>query len=123
MKLQEFVSETLKEIIAGVKESQKYAESEGAWVSPRVTRAEIGVGTRSARYVTQEGGATIKQIEFDVAVTSTEGSATEAGAGIFVAAIGLGAKGKSDTSSSSVSRIKFSIPLGLPMQVSTKPPQ
>ena len=36
MKQQEFVSETLKEIIAGVKESQKYAESEGACVSPRM---------------------------------------------------------------------------------------
>lgn len=71
MKLQEFVSETLKEIIAGIKEAQKYAESEGAWVSPRVTRPEIGGGTRPVRYVAQKGGATIEQIEFDVAVTST----------------------------------------------------
>jgi len=117
MKLQEFVSETLKEIIAGVKESQKYAESEGAWISPHM----FAHGDKtSIRYIAEKGGANIEQIEFDVAVTSTEGSATEAGAGIFVAAIGLGAKGKSDTSSSSISRIKFSIPLGLPMQHSTK---
>ena len=118
MKLQEFVSETLKEIIAGVKESQKYAESEGAWVSPRMfTRGD----KTSIRYLADKDHANIEQIEFDVAVTSTEGSATEAGAGIFVAAIGLGAKGKSDASSSSVSRIKFSIPLGLPTQKKTKP--
>ena len=118
MKQQEFVSETLKEIIAGVKESQKYAESEGACVSPRmhwIGEKEMG------RCVAETDYANIEQIEFDVAVTSTEGSATEAGAGIFVAAIGLGAKGKSDTSSSSISRIKFSIPLGLPMQFVTKP--
>jgi len=116
MKLQEFVNETLKEIIAGVKESQKYAASEGAWVSPHM-RAR-GDKT-SIRYLAETGGANIEQIEFDVAVTSTEGSATEAGVGIFVAAFGLGARGKSDESSSSISRIKFSIPLGLPMQEGT----
>jgi len=117
MKLQEFVSETLKEIIAGVKEAQKYAELEGAWISPRM----FSPAKSEVRYFAEKDHATIEQIEFDVAVTSTEGSATEAGAGIFVAAIGLGVKGKSDTSSSSISRIKFSIPLGLPMQHSTKP--
>jgi len=115
MKLQEFVAETLKEIIAGVKEGQKYAASEGASVStfmePRHTE-----GKTEVRYTAQLTNANIELIEFDVAVTSTEGSATEAGAGIFVAAFGLGAKGKSDESSSSISRIKFSIPLGLPMQ-------
>lgn len=111
MKLQEFVRETLKEIIAGVKESQKYAESEGALVSPYMY--EHGDKT-SIRYLAHQNNATIERIEFDVAVTSTEGSATEAGAGIFVAAFGLGAKGTSDASSSSISRIKFSIPLGLP---------
>jgi hypothetical protein len=115
MKLQEFVTGTLKEIIAGVKESQKYAESEDAWVSPEMRPDGYGGGTRKVGWTAQDG-ANIEQIEFDVAVTSTEGSATEAGAGIFVAAIGLGAKGKSDTSSSSISRIKFSIPLGLPTQ-------
>ena len=119
MKLQEFVAETLKEIIAGVKKSQKYAESEGAWVSPEMRPDGYGEGTRKVGWTAQDG-ANIEQIEFDVAVTSTEGSETKAGVGIFVAGIGLGAKGKSDESTSSISRIKFSIPLGLPMQKSTK---
>ena len=117
MKLREFVSETLKEIIAGVKEAQKYAESERAWVSPRL---QTSGGKTSVRYVVYGTACPIEQIEFDVAVTSTEGAATEAGVGVFVAAIGLGAKGKSDASNSSVSRIRFSVPLGLPIQYTTK---
>lgn len=118
MKLQEFVSKTLQEIIAGVKEAQKYAESEDAWVSPRIKC----VGEKPVtRMVADKENVNIELIEFDVAVTSTEGSVTEAGAGIFVATFGLGAKGKSDESSSSISRIKFSIPLGLPTQRTTKP--
>jgi len=117
MKLQEFVNETLKEIIAGVKEAQEYAQSEGASVSPHI----LARGDNATiHYVLKKDGTHVEQIEFDVAVTSTEGSATEAGAGIFVAAIGLGAKGKSDSSSSSISRIKFSIPLALPIQQTTK---
>lgn len=113
MKLQEFVSETLKEIIAGVKESQKYAASEGAWVNPKM-RAVLAA--KDSRYIVEQDHTYIEQIQFDVAVTSTEGSATEAGVGIFVAAFGAGAKGKSDASSSSISRIKFSIPIALPTQ-------
>ena len=41
MKLQEFISETLKEIIAGVKESQEYAASEGWRVMKAGPRAHI----------------------------------------------------------------------------------
>ena len=113
MKLQEFVSETLKEIIAGVKEAQKYAASESTLVNPELLATG---GTKSGTYQTAYMGQPPAYVEFDVAVTSTEGSATEAGAGIFVAGFGLGAKGKSDESSSSLSRIKFSVPVGLPIQ-------
>jgi len=113
MKLQEFVSGTLKEIIAGVKEAQDYAKSKGAMVNPSSMR--VG-DQKTDRMIDSNTREYLQNVEFDVAVTSTEGSATEAGAGIFVAAIGMGAKGKSDTSSSSISRIKFSVPLEMPIQ-------
>jgi len=117
MILQAFISETLKEIIAGVKEAQEYAASQNAKVNP--SARHIG-GAKSPVLVDDSTLEHLQNVEFDVAVTSTEGSTTEAGAGIFVAAIGMGAKGKSDTSSSSISRIKFSVPLGLPTQYKTK---
>lgn len=114
MKLQEFISETLKEIIAGVEESQKYAASHNSGVNPGMKM--VG-DKKEVRYIAHEYSVYIEKIEFDVAVTSTEGSETKAGIGIMVAGIGLGAKGKSDTSSSSISRIKFSIPIALPRQL------
>lgn len=98
MKLQEFVSETLKEIIGGVKDAQEYA---------RNNKAKVNAPMAGTLPDTQK-------VDFDVAVTSTDTSKTQAGAGIFVAALGIGAKGKSDSSNSCVSRIKFSIPVYFP---------
>ena len=100
MKLQDFVSETLKEIIAGVKDVKSFASSQGAEVNP-------SIGSR-------KNFSLIKDVEFDVAVTSTEESESKKGAGILVAGFGIGIKGKSDLLSSTVSRIKFSIPVILP---------
>lgn len=100
MKLQEFVSETLKEIIAGVMEAQAYARDNGANVNAP----------------TEKIFPSAKEVEFDVAVTSTDTSETQASAGIFVAALGVGAKGKSDISNSCVSRVRFSVPIALPRQ-------
>lgn len=117
MKLQEFVSETLREIIAGVKDAQAYARDNDAEVNPS---DESLPGERTPYTDTQVGGRRvllpIKDIEFDVAVTSTDKSETQAGAGIFVAALSIGVKDKSDTLNSCVSRIRFSVPIVLPVQ-------
>lgn len=112
MRLQNFISETLKEIIAGVKEAQSFAASQGARVNPpwRKTLKLQACSVRDA-YT----GQLLQNVEFDVAVTLTEESEAKGGAGIFVAAIGLGVQGKTDISSSSISRVKFSVPVSLPI--------
>jgi hypothetical protein len=112
MKLQEFVNGTLREIIAGVKEAQAYAKENGGVVNPGHTKSDnTDTYSRSAA----GGVLSVTKIDFDVAVTSTDTSETQAGAGIFVAALGFGVKDKSDTVNSCVSRIKFSVPLVLPV--------
>ncbi|MFH1722752.1 MAG: hypothetical protein ABH950_09145 [Candidatus Altiarchaeota archaeon] len=116
MKLQEFVSETLKEIIAGVKEAQEYAAGQGGKVNPKMYYNFQERKSRERRMTDDEDQQDLQDIEFDVAVTSSEGSGTQAGVGVFVAGISLGAKGKSDTSSSSISRITFKVPVALPIQ-------
>ena len=113
MKLQEFVSETLKEIIAGVKQAQDYAVSQDAKVNP--SAKHVG-DIKSQILVDSDSLEHLQKVEFDVAVTSSEGSETKGGAGIFVAAIGMGVQGKTDTSSNTVSRVKFSVPIALPIQ-------
>lgn len=116
MKLQEFVSQTLREIIAGVKEAQKDARTAGAVINPEISGS---CKTKSFADVPVDGGLIslpVENIDFDVAVTSTDMTEREAGAGIFVAAFSFGAKEKNDTSNSSINRIKFSVPIALPAQ-------
>lgn len=116
MKLQEFVSETLREIIAGVKDAQAYAKDNGGLVNPEVDRGGEKDRYATVRVAPQEWvRCPIRDIDFDVAVTSIDTSEIQAGAGIFVAALGIGVKDKSDISNNSVSRVKFSVPLALPV--------
>lgn len=110
MKLQDFVTETLKQIINGVKEAQAESKESGAVISP-----DSHLSYDNKKYLFCSGKL-VEHVEFDVAVTTSEAKETKAGLGIFVVGIGVGARGKSDSSSISISRIKFSVPLVLPSQ-------
>ena len=56
----------------------------------------------------------VTPIEFDVAVTVTGGSEKKGGIGVFSGVFGVGGQASSNAASSSVSRIKFSVPVILP---------
>ena len=108
LKLQEFVSDTITQIINGVKASQEKISDSGGVVNP--TSSSL----KSDYY---EAGGTltrVENIEFDVAVTVSEESEGKAGAGIFVAGFGLGAQEINSELSSSLSRIKFKVPVVFP---------
>jgi hypothetical protein len=111
MKLEDFVTETIKQIINGVKVAQEYAVGVQAKVNPRFR----AFGDKSiAKWVDSDQGLAVQEIEFDVAISAVEGTETKGGIGIFIGPVGLGSQGKSEASSSAVNRIKFSIPLVLP---------
>lgn len=93
MELQQFITESLKQIMTGISKAQE---------------DDANTGTINAYNTSM---LPIKEIEFDVAVTVNEEQGTNGGIGIFAGAIGVGAKGQSLSSNSSVSRIKFSIPV------------
>jgi hypothetical protein len=118
MKLQEFMSQTLKEIMGGIQEAQKHAESIGAKVNPALQpyQTESQKKALFVNWGADRGCGPVEQIEFDVAVSSTDTTEMQTVAGVFVAALGLGAKGTSDASNCSVSRIKFSVPIAFPLQ-------
>ena len=94
MDVKEFVSETLKQIIDGVKNAQKSTEGTGAAVNPFDNHYE--------------------KVEFDIAATVIESSETGGKAGLSVFSIGAGVTGKAESSSSVVSRIKFAILVRMP---------
>lgn len=56
----------------------------------------------------------IQHIEFDVAVSATQGTDTKAGLGVIAGAFNLGASGGSNQENQTASRIKFSVPVTLP---------
>lgn len=112
MELKQFVAESIKQIIDGVNEAREYADANGAMVNPR--RWGWNHSNVQAKY-DRKTGAAIETIEFDVAVTAAEGTATKGGIGVFMGAVNLGSQGQSENSQSSVSRLKFSVPIVLPV--------
>lgn len=111
MQLDEFVAETLKQIISGIKIAQAYATENGAKVSPSNIFFANKEGTQMLDKTT---GGVVDKIEFDVAVTTTEGAQTKGGVGIFVGAVGLGSQGQSNLTNQSYSHIRFSVPISYP---------
>jgi len=114
MQLKDFVEQTLTQIVEGVEAAQRKLEASTAQVNPasRGRRIVHGNGTRT------EGPKRfpVKEVEFDVAVTTQAAQGEKIAAGVFVAALGLGARSDATSGSSQVSRVKFSVPLSLPRQ-------
>ena len=59
-----------------------------------------------------------QMLEFDVAVSASEGKEAKAGTGVWAGAVGVGTQAKLQDGSLSVSRIKFSVPVLFPEQPS-----
>lgn len=113
MELKDFISETLRQILGGVRDAQDYATEQGGKVVP----AKIAFRTdQGLQMWDRHDGTPIQMVEFDVAVTTSEGAATRGGIGVLVGAIGIGSQEQSNSSNQYASRIRFSVPLGLPKQ-------
>jgi hypothetical protein len=118
MELKSFVREALVEIVGGVKEAQDQTKDTGALINPE------GVFTESSTKVVKwlperKGGGDWREgqvVEFDIAVAVSEKDEAQGGVGIQVASImiGVGVSGKMEDENSTISRLKFSVPLFLP---------
>src|SRR5438093_6052054 len=111
MKLNEFVTESLKQVFLGISDAKKYALEYGFQVNPWITS---GKSDLTGTLVDRETKTPLQLVEFDVAVTVTETEQSGGGLGIFIAPIALGGKHQSDATNTVVSRIKFSVPLAFP---------
>jgi hypothetical protein len=110
MDLKDFVSQTLTQIIQGVKAAQEAAKAHGAEINPSMSRSPAGAASKETM-----SGKYSRDVEFDVALTVTEGTGTKGGIGIVAGPFALGSTGQSTTQNSSVTRVKFSVPLALPV--------
>lgn len=109
MELKEFIKQSLVEIIDGVVEAQAYAKQKGARINPPRSKS-------SSTVVADAWGVIGQEVEFDVAVVSNESIEGKVNAGISVIGIGVGGQTSADRSNATQNRIKFSIPLFLPIQ-------
>jgi len=113
MELKDFVSEALTQIVEGVHEAKDKVKDKGAEINPRLMGGIDYVAKHGGGLETSNGNIA-QIIEFDVAVTIVEGKGTKGGIGIVAGAINLGSSGQSSTENSSISKIKFNVPLALP---------
>lgn len=110
MELQTFIEESLKQIISSVSNAAKDAEGHGAMLNPKQKQWRYGEGI----YFDKATGRVLNNVEFDIAVTATEGTQTKAGIGVAIANVVLGSQGQSEESNQQISRIKFSVPIVFP---------
>ena len=120
MELQSFISKSLVQIAKGIGEAGKELEGTTAIINPECVSATAGIGDKSVYGYLEDKGTfkrAVHEIFFDIAVTAAKGTETKGGIGIVVGAIALGSQGRSGAEKSSYSRIKFKVPMALPVQV------
>lgn len=116
MNLQEFISQALIQIANGIREADKPLTSAGAVVNPRhVTGAGNNMSNVYGHIDDKSDSLrAVHSVEFDVAVTVVDGKETKGGIGVVMGVVGIGSQRRSEESNTSISRIKFKIPIALP---------
>jgi len=116
MELKDFLSQSLLQIIEGVKIAQEKSADFKAKVNPFLPNVLVKDKVLDPRmlYLGGTHQYTVFLVDFDVAITVTEGDNIKGGGSLNVAAIKIGAEGQSSTTNTQQSRIKFLIPITLP---------
>ena len=112
IKLQTFVTESIREIIAGIADAQECCGKTDARINP--SGMNFRKGESDSLFWDEHSGRIAERVEFDIAVTATDEKGTKGGIGIFVGPIGLGSQGQSGKEVTSSSRIKFGTYVILP---------
>jgi hypothetical protein len=123
MDLKEFVAQTLIQIVEGVSDAAPRLEALGAFVNP----ADMSQSLRGSTYapsVTIPGqgqyARVVQRVEFDVAVVVKENAQAKGGVGVgILSVVSLGGSKETTTSQESNSRIKFGVPITLPLHYGT----
>ena len=105
MELDEFIEETLKQIIKGINGARKNVD--GGEINPDISGDAF-------KDTSCGDGHTIWPVDFDVAVTVNETSNIEGQSKISVLGVGVGASASGQSVSSTVTRIKFRVPVRYP---------
>ncbi|MBB5459011.1 hypothetical protein HDG33_002658 [Paraburkholderia sp. Cpub6] len=117
MDLKEFVHASLTQIVEGVRGAQNDVLKHGGYVSPAV----YGSTGAETHFAVMPDGQNVFLVDFDVAVTVTEGTASDVEGRLKVASVfGVGGGRKTSGSEEHTSRLRFKVPLALPVDQETK---
>ena len=111
MQLSEFVTESLKQVFKGISDAKKCAEEYGFQVNPWIVS---GRSDLTGSLMDRETKTPVQLFEFDVAVTATAAEQSKGGVGVFIAPLAFGGQRQSDATNSTVSRVRFSVPIAFP---------
>lgn len=112
MNLEDYIAETIRQIVAGVSKAQSLTLEHSAVVNPKMhsnptINASLGI-------IPLGTGAYAQLVHFDVALTVKKGTGTKGGIGVASGIVNLGSAGQSSNEDTAVNHVKFSIPLALP---------
>jgi hypothetical protein len=117
MNLQDFITQALVQISAGIAAADEQLLQHGAIVNPRHVVGAAHDKENVYGHIPEKSTLmrrAVHSVDFDVAVTVAEGKETKGGIGVVAGVFALGSQGRSDESSTSISRLKFRIPVALP---------
>jgi len=118
MRLGEFVTQTLSEIVDGVAGAQEHAEEKGAVINPSHVmwskeKQGFFIITGAAG---QDQAPLLTPIDFEVLLTIGEDDKAQGGVGVFAASLGIGLKGEVKEYTETVNKLKFQVLVKLPQQ-------
>ena len=116
MQLEEFLSETLQQLVRGITAAQSAVGALGAAVNPVMDPLHAAP---IEGFIRTGGGLVIQVVKFDIAITATEATGTRGGVGVVTGMFNLGTSGTSNETNSAVSRLQFNVPVSLPTQPSS----
>jgi hypothetical protein len=111
MKLRDFIAEALTEIQHGVKDAIDRRDREGLV-------GRISPVFRDPSDPSKDWTSLVEKVEFDVAITESNAKEASGEGGLEILSIAkLGGKGSTKIEHVAVNRIKFSVPVLLPAQI------
>ena len=112
--LEDFVSEVLQQLINGVKKAQQHAKENGAHINSDHIKRDFNAN--DLRITNEFSKVLVQEVEFDVAVSVSNQGNLKGGMGLVVPVLAIGYQAEKETVNSTVSRVKFKIPVAFPPQ-------
>ena len=112
MELKDFISETLSQLVDGILDAQKKVQPSGARIAPS-TRNNLDHKSIIGR---TNDKLPVTAVDFEVLLDIQKGTGTKGRVGVVAGIFNLGSQGESSKNSTTTNKIKFTVPVALPLQ-------